>query len=174
MCRHLVGTLVALALGLALIPGTALAAPSGSWGSVTVPKPICNVGNGFRDLYAPVPTIYAANLTSGSGNDRQAVYYWVRAYDYRTGNVLTDWVSGGGAWANDNSPAVFSAQGTFGVSRLPYIGSWYLTGQTVRLQYSFAWYSTAGILLGTNDLVATNYQLWAFGYTQSEGISYAC
>ena len=172
MRRHLIGTLAAVTLAVAIAPSAAIAAPSGSIGSVTTPRPNCNVGNGFRDLYAPVPTIFAANRTTGSGNDRQAVHYWVRAYNYNTGAVLTDWAYGGGAWANDNYAAAFPAQGTFATQR--YITKWRVTGQPVRLQYSVAWYSTGGTLLGTNDPIATSYQLWAFGTANQIGVSYAC
>jgi len=167
-----IGLIGGLVLALALMPGSALAAPSGATGPITAPRPNCNVGNGFRDLYAPVPTIYAANRTAGAGNDRQAVHYWVRAYDYSTGTVVTNWVYGGSSWANDNVAGVFPAQGSFAGQR--YLAKWRFAGAVVRLQYSVAWYSPGGTLLGTNDPSATSYQLWAFGTNQQIGISYAC
>lgn len=172
MRRQLIGLLAALALASAIVPSTALAAPSGATGSFGIPRPSCNVGNGFRDLYAPVPTIFAANRTAGSGNDRQAVYYWVRAYDYNTGTVLTDWVYGGGAWANDNSAAVFPAAGKF--ANQPYITNWRVTGPIVRLQYFVQWNTPAGAQLGTNDPIANSYQLWIFGTANQSGVSHAC
>ena len=63
--------------------------------------------SGARCLYVPAPTVKSINLTAGSGNDKQTIAFWVRFVDVRAGGT-TDWILGGAAIANDNSPAAFS------------------------------------------------------------------
>jgi hypothetical protein len=161
-----------LVIALTALPGTTLAAAAGTTGPYSIPQADCNVGNGWRDVYAPVPTILASNRTAGAGNDLQAVYYWVRVYDYATGTVLTDWAYGGAAWANDNTAAALPALGTFGGHR--YGAKWHLTGAVVRLQYFLQWTTPAGASLGTTDPVIVRYLTWIAGTNATTGTTYAC
>ena len=159
-------------VALVALPGKTLAAPAGTIGTYSVPQGDCNIGNGWRDVYARVPTVLSSNRTAGAGNDLQAVYYWVRVYDYATGTVLTNWAYGGAAWANDNAAAALPALGTFGGHR--YGASWHLTGAVVRLQYLIQWKTPAGASLGTTDPGIASYLLWIAGTNATAGSSYAC
>lgn len=165
MTKHFTGRAKQAVLGALVITGillgqtqSAAAATSGITGSSSTPASVCQSGAGMnRTIYASIPTMFASNRTAGAGNDAQIVRYWVRAYDITTGGVLTNWVAGGAAWANDNASAVFPSAGTaWGVS---YNAKFTTTNpNSVRLQYYLAWYTSADVQLGTTDFVITQYK----------------
>lgn len=161
-----------LALAFTATVGMAGHAAAAS-GPYTIARGECAVGNGLRDLYAAIPSVWSINRTYGSGNDRQLVNYWVRLFDFASGTVLTNWAFAGASYANDNVPTAFAPAGKFGPTN--YNGKWRLTGFPVRVQYLIAWYTPDGsTLLGSAQPSVTSYRLWAFGTNAVIGISYAC
>jgi hypothetical protein len=149
-----VGIAAALALGTAQATS---AATSGTTGPASIPPPACVV-TGVRYLYQVLPTVYAANRTPGAGNDRQIVRYWSRVYDYASGNPLTDWIYGGGGYANDNLAAALPSNGT--VHGTPYATYWTVTGNQVREQYLIGWYTTGDTLIGSWSTELATYTVW--------------
>ena len=121
-----------------------------------------------------MPSVYASNRTYGSGNDKQAVYYWYRLVTPQ-GALVRDWQYAGASWANDNAATQFPITGRFGVTKYPYLNSFRLTGSnTVKIEYFVRWYDADLVFLGDAHLVLNSYQLWAFGTANQIGLAAAC
>jgi hypothetical protein len=146
---------LALATTAAATQPSQVAARTGVTGYWSVSQPICTVSTSGRQMYVPVPKIWAANRTAGSGNDLQYVRYWTRLVDLNN-RPLTAYAFGGQGTANDNVSARLPYTSTF--SGYQWNQRWNLpTWSWAKLQVSFAWYDTSWRLLGTDEPVMTYY-----------------
>lgn len=160
----LVAGVMAVAIGAtAAAPASASAASavhwSSSWGvqgQWAIPASYCTYGV-MRLLNVSVPTVGAADLTPGAGNDRQAVHYWTRLLDVN-GVPLTTYAYAGGGWANDNAAAPLPVSGS--IDGIPW-DAYYSRNAfpDFYLQFEIAWYdSTNTKLLGYVERTQTPYR----------------
>jgi hypothetical protein len=152
--RRIAVLVSALVMGLLFMtasPAEAYTSASGQIGPSTTLKPLCQQRiNGYVNLQAKGPQVYAYNYRSGGGNDVQWVRYYVRAVD-DYGRIAQ--TSGWSAWvlASDNVPATWSgvtdltvnANGRF--YKLDYVIEWYNSGWAVQRMTDYLLYNSIGV-----------------------------